>query len=264
MAIKGMNRRSSGGRWAALGRLRRPALVGLLTLGSGACANTATEPVPRQVFGGQNLSWMQRHEEYVATARRGGIDVLFIGDSITDLWRTTGRVLWDEHLAPLRAANFAIDGDRTQHQLWRLQHGEIDGLAPRVVVVMIGGNNTGTEKDGTPRNSTAEAIEGVMLIVTTLRAKLPETRILLLGVFPRGEKDSAQRGQIREVNAALSRLHDGRFVHFLDLEPKFIGPDGTLSREIMPDLIHPSEGGYAIWAAALKQPLAELLKSPRP
>ena len=246
------------------GRRWLKASVALLACAAVAFAHPAIEPAPRQFFGGQNASWLQRHEEYVAAAKRGGIDVVFLGDSITDLWRTTGRALWDEHFAPLRAANFAIDGDRTQNQLWRLQHGEIDGLAPRVVVAMIGGNNTGTEKDGTPRNSTAEAIEGVTLIVTTLRTKLPETRILLLGIFPRGEKDSPQRAQIREVNAALRRLHDGWRIHFLDLGPKFLAPDGTLPREVMPDLVHPNEAGYAIWAAALKEPLAELLKASRP
>lgn len=168
-------------------------------------------------------------------------------------------------MPPLRAANFGLDGDRTQHLLWRLQHGELEGLAPRVVVVLIGTNNTGLEKDGvTPRNSPAEATEGISLVVRTLRSRLPASRILLLGIFPRGETDAPQRAQIREINAALARLDDGRQVRFLDLGPRFLAPDGTLSREIMPDLVHLSEAGYAIWAAALKAPLAELLKAGRP
>lgn len=246
------------------GRRLGGAIFLMAALGSNLSGNTATRPVPREVFGGKNLNWMQRHDEFVATAKRGGIDVLFIGDSITDLWRSTGRVPWEAHLAPLRAANFGIDGDRTQHQLWRLQHGELDGPTPRVVVMLIGTNNTGLEKDGTPRNTTAEAIEGIALVARTLRAKLPTTRILLLGLFPRGEKESPQRAQIREINAALQRLHDGAQIHFLDLGARFLAPDGSIPRELMPDLVHPSEAGYAIWAAAIKQPLTELLKPVRP
>lgn len=239
--------------------LRRAVPIVLLGLNPAAFGNTAIVPAPREVFGGRNQSWVARHEEYVAEAKRGGIDVLFIGDSITDLWRSIGRAVWDEHFAPLRAANFAIDGDRTQNQLWRLLHGEIDGLAPRVVVVLIGTNNTGLEKDGTARNSVPEAIEGITAVVETLRTKLPAAKILLLGLFPRSEPDSPQRGQIREINAALARLEGGGVVHFLDLGPKFAAPDGSIAREIMPDLVHPSEAGYAIWAAALREPLVKLL-----
>jgi lysophospholipase L1-like esterase len=260
----GRNREANAPMKRFRGRRLGGAIFLMAALGSNLSGNTATQPVPREVFGGNNLSWMQRHEEFVATAKRGGIDVLFIGDSITDLWRSTGRVPWEAHLAPLRAANFGLDGDRTQHQLWRLQHGEIDGLTPRVVVVLIGTNNTGLEKDGTPRNTTAEAIEGITLVVRTLRTKLPATRILLLGLFPRGEKESPQRAQISEINAALQRLHDGAHIHFLDLGPRFLAPDGSIPRELMPDLVHPSEAGYAIWAAAIKPLLAEFSRPVRP
>jgi lysophospholipase L1-like esterase len=229
-----------------------------------AAANTALEPAPREFFGGQNSSWVQRHEEFVAIAKRGGIDVLFLGDSITDLWRTTGRYLWAEHFAPLHAVNFGIDGDRTQNLLWRVQNGELDGIRPRVVTILIGTNNTGTEKDGRPRNTVPEAIAGVTAVVTSVREKLPAARILLLGIFPRGEKDSLHRRQIREINAALARLDDGGHIHFLDIGARFLDSNDSLSREIMPDLVHPSEAGYAIWAAAIHEPLARLLSVAEP
>jgi lysophospholipase L1-like esterase len=230
-----------------------------LALGGIALAegNTAIQPTPR------DNAWLKRHESFVELAKAGGIDVLFLGDSITDFWRDPkrGKTLWDEHFAPLHAANFGISADRTQHVLWRMDHGELDGIKPKVVVLMIGTNNTGLERDKvTPRNTVPEAIAGVTAVVTELREKLPETKILLLAIFPRGEKDSPQRAQVAEINAAIAKLDDGKFVHFLDIGPKFLWPDGTLSSDIMPDLLHPSEIGYAIWAAAIKQPLEELLK----
>jgi lysophospholipase L1-like esterase len=217
--------------------------------------NTAIQPVPR------DPAWLQRHEGFVAIAKKGGVDVLFLGDSITDFWRNRGKAVWDANFASLKAANFGISADRTQHVLWRMEHGELDGLKPKVVVLMIGTNNTGKERDGvTPRNQTPEVIEGVTAVVKGLRAKLPETKILLLAIFPRGQRGDPVREQLKEINAAIARLDDGKFVRFLDINPKFLEPDGALSTEIMPDLLHPSAKGYQIWADAIKEPLAELLK----
>jgi lysophospholipase L1-like esterase len=224
-------------------------------------ANTATEPAPR------DEKWIKRHEGFVEIAKQGGVDVLFLGDSITDFWRNDdpkrgGKKIWDANFAPLHAANFGISADRTQHVLWRLEHGELEGIKPKVVVLMIGTNNTGLEADKkTPRNSPEETIEGVTAVVKTLRAKLPTTKILLLAIFPRGEKpDYPQRLQIATINQAIAKLDDGKMVRFLDIGSKFLEPDGTLTKEIMPDLLHPGEKGYEIWAAAIKQPLAEMLK----
>jgi lysophospholipase L1-like esterase len=232
---------------------RLSAFLPVLLFVAAAQANTAIEPVPR------DASWLKRHEEHLEIAQRGGVEVLFLGDSITDLWRKTGRFLWEEHFAPLHAANFGIDGDRTQHVLWRIQNGELAGLAPKAVVLLIGSNNIGLEKDGSPRNSTAEAIAGVTAVVQAIRTKLPDSELLLLAIFPRGEKGSPQRAQVAEVNRALAGLDDGQRVHFLDIGPRFLSPEGTLSREIMPDLLHLSEAGYAIWAEAIKEPLNKLL-----
>lgn len=219
-------------------------------------ANTALQPVPR------DAKWMKRHQEFVETARKGGVEVLFLGDSITDHWRDRGRVAWDENFGALRAANFGIISERTQHLLWRIANGELDGLSPKVVVLLIGTNNTGFEPDKvTPRNTPAEAAEGVKAIVRTLRAKLPAAKVLLLGIFPRGEKpDNPQRLQIAEINRILARLDDGRWVRFLDIGPQFLAPDGTLSKAVTVDFLHPNARGYEIWAAAIKEPLAELLK----
>lgn len=226
--------------------------------------NSAVRPEPR------DPKWVKRHEGFVQEAKAGGIDVLFLGDSITDFWRDQGpkrggRAVWDREFAPLHAANFGISGDRTQHLLWRLENGELDGIQPKVIVLMIGTNNTGFEtgKDfppNTPRNTPAQAIEGVREIVQLLRAKEPQAKILLLAVFPRGEKpDFPQRLQVNEINQHIRSLADGKHVVWLDLGPKFLQPDGTLPADIMPDHLHPSEKGYEIWAAAMKPKLMELL-----
>ena len=223
-----------------------------------ATASYSTEPLPRE--GG----WIKRHEGFVEIAKKGGVDVLFLGDSITDNWRKTeqGLSVWDKNFAPLHAANFGISGDRTQHVLWRMQNGELTGIKPRVVVLMIGTNNTGLERDKlTPRNSTPEIITGVTAIVQGLRTQLPDAKILLLAIFPRAEKSTDPvRLQIQEINQAVARLHDGKRIFYLDIGAKFLEPDGTMLKEIMPDFLHPTTKGYEIWAGAIKQPLADLLK----
>ena len=225
-----------------------------------AHANTAIEPVPR------DASWLKRHEGFVAIAKQGGIDVLFLGDSITDFWRREspagGKAVWKKNFAPLHAANFGISADRTQHVLWRMANGELDGLSPKVVVLLIGTNNTGVETNGAPRNTPDEAIQGVTLVVHTLLTKLPHSKILLLGIFPRADPKGPppESGVIQQMNATLAKMDDGKLVRFLDLGPKLLAPDGKLTKDIMPDLLHPNEKGYEIWSAAIKEPLAEMLK----
>jgi hypothetical protein len=233
--------------------------LALLTAVS-ALANTAIKPEPR------DPAWVKRHEGFVQIAKQGGVDVLFVGDSITDGWRRLerggGQATWDREFAPLKAANFGISGDRTQHVLWRLENGELDGIRPKAVVLMIGTNNTGFERDGTTaRNTPAETVAGVDAILRKLRAAQPQAKILLLAVFPRGEKpDHPQRLQVNEINRGIAKLADGKSIRFLDINARFLAADGTLPKEIMPDFLHPAEKGYEIWAAAIKEPLAALLR----
>lgn len=226
-------------------------------------ANTAIQPAPR------DAKWVVRHDGFVEIAKQGGVNVLFVGDSITDAWRNAnpergGKAVWDREFAPLGAANFGIGGDRTQHVLWRLQNGELNGIKPKAVVLMIGTNNTGFEPGGTaPRNSPAEVAAGVTAIVKTLRTQLPDTKILLLAIFPRGEKpDHPQRQQVNEINATIAKLGDGKNVRYLDISKKFLQPDGSISKEVMHDFLHFGEKGYEIWAAAIKAPLAAMMKYP--
>ena len=216
--------------------------------------NTATNPAPR------DAAWIKRHESFVKIAQAGGVDILFLGDSITDFWRNRGSNVWQKVYGTRHAANFGISADRTQHVLWRIDNGELDGINPKVVVLMIGTNNTGKEKNGSPRNSNTETIQGVQAVVARIRAKLPETKILLLAIFPRGNFDDPQRAQVALINTVIAKLDDGQWVKFLDIGPHFLEEDGTLPKSIMPDLLHPNARGYQIWADAIEPTLAGMLK----
>jgi lysophospholipase L1-like esterase len=204
--------------------------------------------------GQPNAGFIKSHESFVAIAKQGKAKLLFLGDSITAGWGGK-KDIWEKEFGKYSPANFGIGGDRTQHVLWRIQNGELDGIKPVVAVVMIGTNNSGSDP--------AEGIaKGVTKIVETIREKSPATKVLLLAVFPRGEKVSPNPGRdkIKQVNEIIAKLDDGKHVFFLDFGSKFLEPDGTLTKEIMPDFLHLSAKGYQIWADAIGPKLAELMK----
>jgi lysophospholipase L1-like esterase len=219
--------------------------------------NTALIPVPRDF----PTNWMARHAENVATARQGGVDILFLGDSITDGWHwdTGGRQIWEKTFAPRHAANFGIGYDRIQNVLWRVENGELDGIDPKVVVLLIGTNNNGNEDDGRPRNTTPEIIAGISNLVRRIEVHLPRAKIIVFGIFPRSEKNDPVREQVKAVNAGISKFADAK-IKFLDIGDKFLAADGTLSRELFPDLLHPNQKGYQIWTDALLPALDEMMK----
>lgn len=201
--------------------------------------------------------FMATHEKFVAIAKEGKAQVVFLGDSITAGWAGGGKEVWDKSFGQWNPANFGIGGDRTQHVLWRIENGELDGIKPKVAAIMIGTNNTGGDS--------VEAIaSGVTKIVTTVRAKLPTTQILLLAVFPRGGKPDGKLGagyeKIKEINSIIAKLDDKKTVHYLDIGDKFIQGKDALSAEIMPDFLHLSPAGYQIWADAITPKLNELTK----
>lgn len=197
----------------------------------------------------------QRHRLIVERAKKGGVDLLFLGDSITQGWEVNGREVWDKLFTPRLAMNAGISGDRTQHVLWRIEHGAVDGLKPKVVVLMIGTNNSAA-------NTGPEIAQGVKAIVDLLRAKLPETKVLVLAIFPRGQDGNDARRKVNEAaNREIARLADDEHVFFLDIGRKFLGDDGTLSTEIMPDLLHLSPRGYEIWGEAIEPMLTKLMDS---
>jgi beta-glucosidase len=152
-----------------------------------------------------------------------------------------------------------VSGDRTQHVLWRFEQGQLDGIRAKVAVVMIGTNNSNNNKAGVEDNSTADILEGVNAIVQQIRTRQPETKILLIGIFPRGQTFSTQRGKILQVNEALAKLDDGKNIFYMDFGSQMIEVDGSISKSMMNDYLHPGEAGYKIWADAIEPKLKEIL-----
>jgi lysophospholipase L1-like esterase len=191
----------------------------------------------------------------VKEAKAGGIDLLFMGDSITDNWRNRGKNVWEKVYGPRHAANFGIGGDRTQHVIWRIEHGELDGISPKVIVLMIGTNNSGSD-------SPDQISEGVEKIVADMREKCPKSKILLLAIFPRGKPDAKPEVMetINKVNERIAKLDDGKMITFLNINKAFLGEDGKLHAEVMPDFLHPNEHGYQLWADAMEPTLAKMLQ----
>ena len=196
--------------------------------------------------------WIPRHIEKLA-ARHPGIDLVLIGDSITHGWEDPGKVVWERHFADIDVLNLGFSGDRTENVLWRLDHNEVDGLDPKLIVMMIGTNNTGHRMDS-PDAITA----GVRKILGELDTRLPDASILLLAIFPRGESpDDPKRMNNQETNRLLVKLAAEKGVHYADFNAAFLTEAGILERDIMPDLLHPTETGYEIWADQLEPWLAK-------
>ncbi|HEX3357505.1 MAG TPA: GDSL-type esterase/lipase family protein [Tepidisphaeraceae bacterium] len=231
-----------------------------------------------------NPGFMRRHDSFVEIAKKGDIDLLFMGDSITDWWRSdgsqfarlrqaattrsagaaatqpaaggrpqflqvpgayTGKPVFDKYFSSMKVANFGIAGDTTQGVLWRLQNGEGQGYSPKAIMLMIGTNNMG-------RNTPEEIAEGNAAVVAELRKDFPDAKILLLGIFPRGAKPTDPfRAKIKEANETIAKLNDDQHVFYMDIGDKFLNPDGSLPPEIMSDGLHPTTKGYEIWAQAV-------------
>jgi lysophospholipase L1-like esterase len=231
--------------------------VVLFGLTATACAqdNPATKPLNRDI---------PRHKQFLKIVAKGEGDVIFIGDSITQGWEGgAAKKIWAEAFGPFKPVNLGISGDQTGHVLWRITEGkEIEPLKPKLAVIMIGTNNTG--------GHTAEQIAGgIKAIVEELRKQKPEMKILLLGVFPRAggikKEDTVAPAdklnpKIEAINDRIAKLADDKHVFYKDIGAKFLNKDGGLERKVMPDLLHLSEEGYKIWAEAIKDDIAKLVK----
>lgn len=222
----------------------------------------ASAAMPKKDTGG----FLKRHEGFLARGKAGPVGLLFLGDSITDGWTKAPHV-WETYFGKYQPANFGIGGDQTQHVIWRIENGELDGIHPKVTVLMLGTNNT-------TANTAAEIAAADKKIVELIRAKIPETKVLLLAIFPRGARknpqgvitdaaitDAAKRTEIiNAVNVELAKLDDGANVRYLDINASFLGQDGKIPFAIMPDQLHPNAAGYQLWADAMKPLLTEMMK----
>ena len=200
--------------------------------------------------------WFARHTENIGQMSKGDIDLLMVGDSITQNFESIGVKVWNRHFKPYKAINLGFGGDRTNHLLWRLDHLPLLKKSPKGAVVLIGTNNICWGSD-TPK----QAAEGVQAVAQKLHNLYPKMRILVQGVLPRRRQlDHPHRKQINELNSYLpALLKDIPHVTFLDIGPKFLDEKGFLSKEMMPDTTHPSERGHEIWAAAIESELKKML-----
>lgn len=203
------------------------------------------------------------HQQLLDKARGGGIDVYFLGDSITRRWGALDYpdflAHWNKNFHGWNAANFGWGGDRTENILWRLENGELDGVDPKVIVILAGTNNVGKE----PGDDAAvkDVTRGLEAIVDACRRRAPAATIVLTAIFPRND-NPAVMPTIGRINANLAGMADGRSVRFLDVNASLADPAGTLFEGVTVDGLHPSLKGYEVWALGLKPILTELLGPP--
>ena len=214
--------------------------------------------------------WMPRHGAVLGRVAQGNVDLIFVGDSITNSWERSGKEIWNEYYAPRNAVNMGFSGDRTQHVLWRLEHGEIDGISPKLAILMIGTNNTKYQTDNAEDNTAEEVADGIKAICAAMRIKLPNTKILILTIFPRGDvaqrKDKTQNASFNPLWAKnnraselASQIADNKMIYYLDINQVFLDENGVLTREMMPDLLHPKVKGYKLWAEAMELTVNKLM-----
>lgn len=233
-------------------------LISFALLAATACARPAEQPTPRT-----DANSRLAHEQLLAKAKQGRIDVYFVGDSITRRWGATDYpeflAHWKRNFHGWNAANFGWGADSTQHILWRLQNGELDGVHPKVIVILAGTNNVGR----TPPDDAkiADIVRGVRAIVETCRQRAPAATLVLTAIFPRNDNPDVMPG-IDRINAGLARLADGKTIRFLSVNDKLAAKDGRLFDGMMADKLHPTLKGYDVWAASLKPILTELLGAP--
>jgi len=201
--------------------------------------------------------WAKRHQAKLkAKTKMGEVDLLMIGDSITQSWEGSGKAVWKQYYSNRKALNIGFSGDRTEHVIWRLQHGAMDDITPKLAVVMIGTNNTGHRMD-----AAKDTAAGVKDILNEVTKRSPKTKVLLVGVLPRGEKPADKmRVRNEEINKIIKTYADEKQVWYLDVADKFLDKEGVLPKSLMPDFLHPKEKGYEIWAEAMEPMIKKLMK----
>lgn len=223
-----------------------------LAAGVQACAVNARPRVQEYAWM-SIMRWRRMHEEQLAMAEKGNVDLMFLGDSITEGWPQD---IWDASFGAYKAGNFGIGGDDTGNVLWRLQDKRIARLSPRAIVLLIGVNNFGL-CDETPE----QVFAGIKAVLAALRKQYPDARILLNALLPTGAvAHSERRRKVVALNRMVATLEDGRKVLFRDYSPVFVRPDGSIGSDIMADHLHPTRKAYAIWAEAMLPDVKKLMK----
>src|SRR6516164_6560952 len=224
-------------------------------------ASTAARAAPRT-----DANSRLAHEQMIENLKKGRIDVYFAGDSITRRWRATDYpqflANWNENFHGWNAANYGWGGDTIQNILWRMQNGELDGVHPKVIVLLAGTNNIGTFPASDAK--VADITKGIKALLDTLREKAPKATIILMGILPRndGRDSAALMRSIDRINENIAKLADGKSVRCLNINDKLADKDGKLLQGMTVDRLHLSLKGYQVWADALRPLLRELLGPP--
>lgn len=212
-------------------------------------SHRTAEPVARTTRAG----WMERHNLILDRIKKNQVDLLFIGNSITQRWELQGKKAWEEYFAPLHAVNAGIDGDCTQHVIWRLDNGLLEGISPKLVILLIGSNHVN-------EYTTVEIVDGIKAIACRIRNKLPETKLLIIGVLPRGTASPAGAYRLAKASESASKLADNHKIYYLDVSENFFDTNGYVSDELMTaDRVHLSEAGYNLLAGKLKPTITRLM-----
>ncbi|MGV3684840.1 MAG: GDSL-type esterase/lipase family protein [Daejeonella sp.] len=212
-------------------------------------AHEAVTPVPRE-----RAAWMVRHNAVVERIKQGKADVIFVGNSLTQRWESTGADTWNKYYAAYNAVNMGFDGDKTQNVLWRLDHGEIDGISPKLAIVLIGSNHV----EG---YSAEEIADGIKAVCCRLITRLPDTKILLLSILPRGTATAAAADRLNKASEQASKIADRRRIFYLNISKMFLETDGTVSKDLMTaDRVHLTSKGYETLATAINPTVSKLMR----
>jgi len=225
----------------------------LILLATASVITTETKDHDAVMPVSRDGDWMKRHQSMNARVAKGNVDLVLIGDSLTHGWERGGKTIWQKFYGDRNAVNLGIGSDRTQHVIWRLQNGNLEGIAPKLAVIMIGTNNSDS-------NTAEQIADGVGAVVAVVKEKTPTTKILVLAIFPRGATDQDDRRQLNmKANELIAKLADEESVFFLNINDKFLTEDRVLTPEIMPDLRHLRYRGYVIWALSMEPMVARLM-----
>ncbi|HYV39042.1 MAG TPA: GDSL-type esterase/lipase family protein [Gemmataceae bacterium] len=233
----------------------------LLSLPHQTALAQADKPAPRT-----DANSKLAHEQMLANLKKGRIDVYFAGDSITRRWRATDYpqflANWNENFFGWNAANYGWGADNIQNILWRLQNGELEGVHPKVIVLLAGTNNVGSAPASDAK--VADITKGIKAVLDTMREKAPKATIILMGILPRndGPKATAVMPSINKINDNIAKFADGKTIRYLNINDKLADKDGKLLEGMTGDRLHLSLKGYQVWADALKPLLTELLGPP--
>ena len=241
--------------------MARSLIAFFILAAAGVCFGQASAPADKPAARNDDPVWVAKHRELLDKAKRGRVDLYFEGDSITRRWEATHRENWDRNFAGWRAGNFGAGGDRTQNVLYRVLNGELDGVNPKVIVLLIGTNNVGFAPPGGDDSALVKDVAGgIKACLKALREKAPGAKILLVGITPRNTDGStALMPTINRINKRIAKFADGRKVRFLDINDRLADKDGKLYEGVTDDGLHLTNKGYQAWADAMKPTLTEWL-----